>query len=244
MQINLQDLEYCFINLDRDTDRLRGIKNELSAVGVFKMSRFPGVEHEVGHIGLAKAQEVLLTNMRVPFVALEDDAVVKKFVNTISVPDDADGVYLGTSNWALQGKKTTHFLRYRNTGVPGVLQISNMLSAHAILYLSDDFRRANLAATLRSQQPPYRPIDYYFAKNQKEFKIYCIDEPVFVQGTYKKAMSDAPLWTGKRLTEYSRGYQLLGLKLPLPRWGRKLETREPCLRRIKGYLGVLSHRNR
>jgi hypothetical protein len=217
MRINLLNIPVGFINLDRDIDRKISIQNQLRTLGFQKITRYRGELNTNAPVGLAYAEAKVLESASSPFLLLEDDVVASTFTNIIELPDDADGVYLGTSNWALQGKKTTHYLKYKKTDFHGIYKISNMMSAHAILYLSDEFLKSNLEACIKSQSPPFEPIDVHFARNQKKFNIYCVDAPLFVQKQFSTGMSDAPNWTNKRLTQYKRGIQIGHVNVPIPR---------------------------
>lgn len=217
MKINLLDIPVGYINLERDKDRNVSVRIQLQTLGFQDVTRYPGEFNTNGPAGLAAAAARALDTISAPYLLLEDDVVANEFKEILDIPDDADGIYLGTSNWALQGNKTTHYLKYKKTEFPGIFKISNMLSAHAILYISDAFLQANLDACIRSQHPPFEPIDVQFARNQKSFNIYCVDVPFFVQKEFSKAMSDAPNWTNMRLTQYKRGFQLGFLNIPLPR---------------------------
>lgn len=215
MKININDISVGFINLDEHKDRLHKIESNLKALNFKSVTRIPGVKALTGPIGLAKAQQYALESLQLPFILLEDDAEPFDFRSEIVVPDDADAVYLGTSNWALQGKKVSQFLRFSKTKYPGVYRIKNMLSTHAILYISEAWKAEVISCCVSSQIEPYLPIDINIANKQNTFNIYCLDSPMFVQGIYKNSMSSASDWTNRKLTDYPRSLKFGPFILPL-----------------------------
>lgn len=206
MKINLLDIPVYYINMKKDTDKNRYMKQTLDALGFKNVNRIEAVEDKAsGRRGLAKSQYKALTQIDPPFIIFEDDCDVKHFIAQIEVPDDADAVYLGNSAWGLLGSYTGFLLRYKAVpGMSGLLRIFNMLSSHAILYLSKDYvsmcKKTTYYCAYVSKKPV--PMDVPFAEIQKYFNIYTLDKPMFIQKDYDSKMSNAPMWTNKRLTEH------------------------------------------
>lgn len=206
------------MNLDDAKLKRIAITELLSNVGFHKVIRIPAVKEQNGYIGLCKTQIIALKQHETPFLLLEDDVVIVDLEASIEVPDDADALYLGTSNWALQGSKSTQHLVYKKSEIDGIYSIKNMLSAHAILFIDENFKLEvirNLEENLKGE-----PVisDIVLAKMQSKAKIYCRDIPMFVQGEYEGSLSDATRWTQRPLTKYPRSFQIGKVSIPLNRY--------------------------
>lgn len=218
MQIHLPSTPTVYINLEKHESRRNHIEAILKEQNFENVTRVNATYNPVGYIGLLESQLNAIENAKAPFLLLEDDVVIKDFQQEIQIPEEADAVYLGTSAWALQGKRTTHFLRYNKTEIPGLLRIRNMLSAHAILFVNEQFRLECIAALRKNLKEEQLPCDVILAKIQQKSLVYCLNQPVFVQGDFGEAMSDAPLWTGKSLRAYPKSLQVgqFGIPFNLP----------------------------
>lgn len=206
MKINLLDIPVFYINMNKDTDKDKYIRSLLEGLGFKNINRIEAVEDKKsGRRGLSKSQYKALTQINPPFIVLEDDCDTKSFVSEIEVPENSDAIYLGNSSWGLLGSYTGFLLRYKE--VPGfneVYRVFNMLSSHAILYLTEEYvsmckRTTDYCANV-SKEPV--PMDVPFAEIQKYFNIYTINKPLFIQKDYDSKMSNAPKWTNKKLTDY------------------------------------------
>lgn len=204
MKINLTDIPVFYINMKKDVHKKEHIEKQLKAVGFKKITRIDAVEDKKnGRVGLSKSQHKALSQIPAPFIVLEDDADPKQFVSTIDIPDDADAVYLGNSNWGFQSNHAGFYLKYEKVaGYQKILRIYNMLSSHAILYLSDDYVKMCQRTTKYCAEKYPMPMDVPFAMIQRFFNIYVLNQPVFIQKDYEGKMSAAPAYTNKKLTEY------------------------------------------
>ena len=203
MKINLLDIPVYFINLDRDTDKRAYLEKTLKEVGFKNINRIDAIKGNPGIVGLSKSQNLALNQIPAPFIVLEDDCDIKHFVAEIEVPDDADAVYLGNSPWGrVDGY---HGLMLRATKVenyPEMYRIYNMLSSHAILYLTDDYVGMCRRTTKYCSDVSQVPMDVPFAEIQKYFNVYAFNKPHFVQKRYAGAMSNAPAWTDKNISDH------------------------------------------
>lgn len=215
MQIFLSQIPTVYINLDKHLSRRNHIDSMLKQYKFEKVTRLPATYNPIGFLGLLESQIEAIESAKAPFLMLEDDVVIKDFRDQISIPENADAVYLGTSAWALQGSKTTHFLRFQKSSISGVLRIRNMLSSHAILFVSEEFRLECLATLKGNLIGEQLPCDVVLAKMQKNKHIYCLNKPIFIQGDFGEAMSDAPMWTSKKLTKYPKSFQIGNFSIPL-----------------------------
>lgn len=204
MKINLLDIPVFYINMSKDGHKRIHIQRQLEDLGFKNITRIDAVEDKVnGRVGLSKSQLKALSQVSAPFIVLEDDADPNAFSPVIEVPDDADAVYLGNSQWGMQSSHAGFYLKYKKVkGYPDILRIYNMLSSHAILYLNQEYVKMCQRTTKYCAEVYPMPMDVPFAMIQRFFNIYALNNPAFVQKDYKEKMSAAPQYTNKKITEY------------------------------------------
>lgn len=192
--------------MDKDKVKRKNMEDNLSRLGFKNVTRIPAIEDKVnGRVGLSKSQLIALSRVPAPFIVLEDDADPSSFKSVVEVPDDADALYLGTSQWALFQGHTGFYLKYKKIkGMPEILRIYNMLSSHAILYLSDEYVSMCKRTTKYCAEEYPMPMDVPFAMIQRFFNVYVVNNPIFVQKDYEGKMSAAPKYTTGKLTAYKR----------------------------------------
>jgi hypothetical protein len=115
---------------------------------------------------------------RVPFIVFEEDAMPLNYVDSVSIPDDADALYLGL----LSAPSFLDPVLEAIAGFPGVYRVEKLLGAHAILYLSNRYASAAKMAFARSSQGilGYEDADMALSDINKNFNVYAIN-PVFCQ---------------------------------------------------------------
>lgn len=203
MKINLLDIPVFYINMAQDVDKNEYMKAKLIELGFKNINRLDAVVETPGIIGLSKSQNKALSQVKAPFIILEDDADPKNFTAEIEVPDDADAVYLGNSPWARMNSHHGFYLKY--TKVDGFFEtyrIYNMLSSHAILYLTDAYVDICKRTTHYCSYVSQVPMDVPFADIQKYYNVYAFDLPHFIQKEHHSQMSNAPQWTSKRISQH------------------------------------------
>ena len=206
MKINLLDIPVFYINMDKDELKRNTMEENLSRLGFKNINRISAVEDKSnGRVGLSKSQLNALSQVPAPFIILEDDADPMSFNSVIDVPDNADAVYLGISQWGLFQGHTGFYIKYKKVkGMPEIFRIYNMLSSHAILYLSNEYVSMCKRTTRYCAEEYPMPMDVPFAMMQRFFNVYAFNNPVFVQKDYEGKMSAAPKYTTGRLTSYKR----------------------------------------
>jgi hypothetical protein len=204
MKINLLEIPVFYINMSKDKHKKKHIEQQLSDLGFKNVNRINAVEDKKnGRVGLSKSQLMALSQVSAPFIVLEDDADPNSFEPVIEVPDDADAVYLGNSQWGLQSSHAGFYLKYKKVeGYPKILRIFNMLSSHAILYLNQEYVAVCQRTTKYCAETYPMPMDVPFAMIQRFFNVYVINDPMFIQKDYEGKMSAAPQFTNKKLTSY------------------------------------------
>lgn len=117
----------------------------------------------------------LQTTLRPPYIYMENTCSrTPWYTPYVKVPKDADAVYLGISEWSLSPvntygtRKTMRYSEYSRD----IVRVYNMLSAHAVLVLSDAWKNA----LCKSKEP----IDEMTYRN-----IYALREPIYYQDPSK-----------------------------------------------------------
>jgi hypothetical protein len=140
-----------------------------------------------GRIGCALSHIKILTapTDERPLLVLEDDvAATEDFSSIIAVPTDADALYLGISTYgaveALGFKGVVNMTAAEPVGA-GLFRVHNMLTTHAILYLTPRWRAAAVAAIMDGVVARNWPVDRGLARAQRHFNIYALAQPFFYQ---------------------------------------------------------------
>ena len=193
MLLDPREMPVYVINLRREPERREFMQGQLDALGLD--GRFiTGVACRPGAVGCAISHLKTLkeAGISVPFLVLEDDC---KFIRgqmqyTFEVPERTDALYLGHSQFGLQDKPDKFGLRWgrqRNVKYQGFdddyIRIFNMLSRHAIIYVSEDFVRQALQANLNallSKEFTY-PGDVAYAELQSTAFVLATRQPLCYQ---------------------------------------------------------------
>ena len=179
MNLDLRKITALYINLLQDTGRNNDMKKLFKTCGFESHYRIDAEYTPNSLAGCSLSHHNALNEVEPPFILFEDDCVIKNFKPIIEIPDDADAVYLGISSWGRMNSHSGPFVQYEDLG-DGLLRIYNMLSAHAILYLNQEYvslcsRISEQATSIADHQ------DIGFAEIQKYFNVYAFDDPMFYQ---------------------------------------------------------------
>lgn len=170
------------INLKQDLEKKNKISEMLTKAGFTNINWHPGVLTENKTVGVAKSHNNLLgslKNQNAPFLVLEDDVNIFDLKTSIEIPIDADAYYLGNSSWGLYGgagKRKIAVSKYNEE----THRVYNMLAAHAILYLNEDYVKFLHQATsfnvmIKTNQDKAR------AETMKYWNVYAATVPMFYQ---------------------------------------------------------------
>ena len=135
--------------------------------------------------GLSHLRALRLSAPGRPLLILEDDVGVSDcFTPVIEVPADADAVYLGGSLYgAVDLIDYVGFTQMLAADAVGddLLRVYNLLSTHAILYLTETFKRAAAESILTSLVDRDWEHDKGMAMLQETFTVYALRRPMFFQ---------------------------------------------------------------
>jgi hypothetical protein len=182
MNLDLRTFPAYYINLEEETEKNQRTLALLKEMGFKDIHRVSAVKHEAGRIiGCARSHYEVLSKLSAPAIVLEDDCALNRdFDGTISVPENADAVYLGISHWGRYLNHSGPYVHTEKTDTDCV-RIYNMLATHAILYLNQDYINMCSRIARHHGYVVHNHIDIGFAENQKYFSVYALDEPLLRQ---------------------------------------------------------------
>lgn len=193
MQLDLRRMPIFVINIPDDTQRRAFMSEQLDALGL-EHRYVAGVRCDPKAIGvsLSRLKTLALPEARPPFLVLEDDTRLNLEGHPLrfDVPGDTDALYLGQSRYGLADRPDQYGLRWgRLDNVKyrefddDYIQPLNMLSAHAIIYVSERYARAAVEANrhaLLSNDFPF-PGDIAYAEMQERMKVLATRRPLCYQ---------------------------------------------------------------
>ena len=181
MNLELREIPFYYINLDDAVERKTRTENHLKALGIKSVNRIPAIRHNNGFAGCARTVSDFLHQITEgPFVLIEDDIDVKRWDPIIEVPDDADALYLGISGWGRMNGHSGPFVQWEQVD-DNLLRVYNMLSGHAIVYLSGEWVEMARRCCHHAGYLIESYYDVQIAEVQRFFNIYALDDPYFYQ---------------------------------------------------------------
>jgi hypothetical protein len=154
--IDLRQIPFYVINCTSDTAKRDRMRQQLSDLGL-QFEFVEAMECEPGLVGTAISHLRILNqkDIKTPFCVLEDDCQFnEKFRYEFTVPANTDAFYLGVSRYGIKVPGELSWDKYDQVQWSRYdennLRVFNMLGRHAILYLSDAYRQASLAAKLNA----------------------------------------------------------------------------------------------
>jgi hypothetical protein len=189
MKIDLRKVPAVYINLKHHTEKNEKMQDLLKECGFETIIRVEGIYRpDNPPAGCAGAHYVGVCEIDPPFVLFEDDCEVHNFKPIIEVPDNADAVYLGTSQWARYWQFSGPFVHYEKIS-EDIVRIYNMLGGHSILYLTNDYVRMCQRICHHASEVIGYNQDPGFAEVQKYFNIYSVNDPFFKQSGYNQSVT-------------------------------------------------------
>lgn len=195
MKINIKNLSTYYINLDSKEERRRSTEHTLNRLNFTSVTRVSGIEEEDGKVGCAKSQHKVLSDISIktPFLLMEDDCVFTgNNEYEFEIPDDADALFIGNSQWARYLNFSGPFLHYRKID-DNIVQVYNMLAAHAVVYFSEEFRQV---CSRISKYCGYQILDHMdngYAEIQKYYNVYALNSPFFKQSGHNGGVTSSKI---------------------------------------------------
>lgn len=195
MKINIRDLSTYYINLDSKEDRRQSTEYTLNRLNFTSVTRVSGIVHEDGKVGCARSQHKVLSDssIQTPFLLMEDDCVFTGITDfEYEVPDDADALFIGNSQWARYLNFSGPFLHYRQID-DKIVKVYNMLAAHSVIYLTEEFRQV---CSRISKYCGYQLLDHMdngYAEIQKYYNVYALNDPIFKQSGHNGGVTSSKI---------------------------------------------------
>ena len=190
MNLDLREIPAVYINLDQDVEKNESMKSMLDQCGFKHIIRVEGkYTPDRPLAGCSMSHYNALSEVDPPFIVFEDDCKIKTFCSTIEIPDDSDAVYLGISSWGRMNSHSGPFVQSENIGF-GMVRIYNMLSAHSVLYLDEEYTSLCRRISYNSYETAQHQ-DIGFAEIQRYYNVYAFNDPLFYQTSSRG--TDQPL---------------------------------------------------
>jgi hypothetical protein len=189
MKIDLRKIPAVYMNLKQHEEKNEKMQTLLDKCGFETRIKVEGnYRPDNPPAGCAGAHYSGLCKIDPPFVLFEDDCLLHNFEPIIEVPDDADAVYLGTSQWARYFSFSGPFVHYDIVG-ENIVRVYNMLGGHSILYLTQEYVKMCQRISHHASEVIGYNQDTGFAEVQKYFNIYSVNNPFFKQSGYNNAVT-------------------------------------------------------
>ena len=195
MKIETKNINYYYLTTGRNFNREKHMTKEFKDYNLFKVTPvedFNGKKNKSIPSGISLIIDNACQNQDPnkpfqPFIILEDDAAIcEKIPDLINIPDNCDLFYLGTSGYTfdsneISDQKTAFNKPHFKNIDSEIIQLYNMLSAHAIMICSV---RGLLAYQKCMFESFYRniPSDNPLAHIQPYLNVYAFKKPIIWQG--------------------------------------------------------------
>jgi len=192
MFIDLKKIPVYYINLDSQPERGKQTELVLNGLGFESINRVPAIKNDVGMIGCAMSHHMVMADksIKTPFILMEDDIIfsgIDKF--EYEVPDNADALYLGNSQWARFLNFSGPYLHYNRVS-DDIVQVYNMLAAHAVVYFNDTYRDHLARVAEYSANVAKFHMDVGYAESHRYYNVLALDAPLFYQSGYNQAVTN------------------------------------------------------
>jgi hypothetical protein len=189
MNIDLRDIKTFYINLDKHKEKNELVAKEIEASGIKDFTRISGVDMPKNkESGCASSHYKILSKESSPLLILEDDCAIYKNNPVISVPDNADAVYIGLSRWGYRNNvsKINNYSYSPCRGYKDIYRVNGMLATHAILYLSEEYIDISKRVAKYCADNSVH-VDVGFTEIHKYYNVYAMGQPFFYQSTNEKS---------------------------------------------------------
>jgi GR25 family glycosyltransferase involved in LPS biosynthesis len=188
--MRLSECDVRYINLDTALSNRIEMERQFGMLGMNKTERISaktipapsGSKFDKHFVGCGQSHIDALQSGEAPLLILEDDAqVTEDYREEIDIPHGADAIYLG---WSTANKRMTvkNFSEH-------LVKVTGLAAAHAILYLSKrykDFAEGAIKIAIYEEQVP---LDVALAYFQKDFNVYAVRRPYFIQSDARYSLN-------------------------------------------------------
>lgn len=184
--MNLLEIDKYLLTCEKSKDRADRAIQTLKEIG-WDVVTVDGEITTPYSIGVAKSLIKTLSNAKLPVLLLEDDIAICDVVPTdIDIPDDADAIYLGTSQFGILRGNTVMGGVVASAYNSNLYRVFNMLGLHAVIYNSHKYISHVIEVLAEFiNNPGLINIDYGcdnpIAKLHSKYNIYAVKKPMFYQ---------------------------------------------------------------
>ena len=209
LHLDLREIPAVYLNLAEHTEKNKSMQKLIKDCGFKNSIRVEGVSRPDNPlIGCSLAHLRGLKEIDPPFILFEDDCEIKNFEPEIEVPENADAVYLGVSSWGRMNGHSGPFVQYEKVS-DNFHRVYNMLGAHAILYLTEDYVRMCQRVSFHAGNVIGSYQDIGFAEIQRWFNVYTFDDPMFYQtSSYQATVNPLTSYPTQECFNFNRNYFL------------------------------------
>lgn len=188
--MRLQDIKTRCLTVPWMTERHARVTDALDSIGIDNWDFVMGEKTTPYTVGLAKAHLETIANSigKGPLLVLEDDVVITPYYTIeqlsdlrIPTPPHTDAIYIGSSTFGRLRGQTHNNICVAFGYSDKLYKILNMLSLHAVIYLSDEYKKACVDLFLNFTNNPVGGVDDAIADNMKRFNIFSLVKPIFYQ---------------------------------------------------------------
>lgn len=186
MNIDFKNMNYYYLT-NNNKERKTHIEEELKNHNLYEVNSNPKikVKNKSGISGICKILDLASIHQKItnftPFAILEDD--IKKYreiPENISIPNDADILYVGLSIFGLGPQSNTINTLYINDIDEEIIKVYNILSSHSIIICSIRGLLTYQKSLIESFYKE-KPWDNLYASMQPYLNVYALKEPLFYQ---------------------------------------------------------------
>ncbi len=198
MNIDLRTVPFYYLNTDARADRRQHVERQLRGFVRTRVDGTPDprlgdrrsapfVLAPLGHAKVIERAVRYMGKTFEPFVLCEDDITWRTPPTDgpvlVTAPDYADAVYLGISRAACRPEVNDYcydIIRERATDFPHLQRVYNMLTAHAVLFLTFRHVLAYAQAMIESCASS-TPCDCLSSRLFTRHEVFAYGEPLFYQ---------------------------------------------------------------
>jgi hypothetical protein len=193
MIINLNEISHYFLTVDTNSERKKHMIEEFKDYKLTEINPATGIDKKKsGATGFSRMIDIGLKNQDrnkpfQPFVMYEDDcSKCREFPESITVPDDADILYIGISICSMNNMSKKDIIKqFYNHINDDIVRIYNMLSTHGIIVCSASGALAIQKAVMEAYNKDII-WDIFVAYIQPYYAVYALKNPlVFQDSKYK-----------------------------------------------------------
>mgnify|MGYP006267847971 CR=1 FL=1 len=187
--LNLRDIDIVFLHGPHRPERKEHMEKTLFDLDHECYTGFSDQGRKSGTLGMLNILKKRLSQPFRPFLLLEDDCSrTQWFRYEIPVPDNSDAVYLGLSVYGIHPiipQGYPNLISYTQTDNHELVRLQNMLSLHAVVYLSKQWTEMCLECFEKTfnNEPGSGEFDFdiLICRNIPRFNVYALKEPLFYQ---------------------------------------------------------------